>query len=113
MAIVLIAETGSVVVVESEGNGRMCLTLPKVLIIRLERVPFMDITGIQTLEDVMTKLRKRGVIVMLCGANPRVLAKLQTAGLFSNGSPASHCESLREALLRAGVGPAGLLPAQQ
>ncbi|MBW3631105.1 MAG: iron-sulfur cluster-binding protein [Gemmatimonadetes bacterium] len=27
-----IAETGSVCVVESEGNGRMCLTLPKVLI---------------------------------------------------------------------------------
>ena len=28
----LIAETGSVCVVESEGNGRMCLTLPRVLI---------------------------------------------------------------------------------
>lgn len=27
-----IAETGSLVVVESEGNGRMCLTLPRVLI---------------------------------------------------------------------------------
>jgi L-lactate dehydrogenase complex protein LldF len=28
----LIAETGSVVIVESEGNGRMCLTLPKTMI---------------------------------------------------------------------------------
>ena len=28
----LIAETGSVAIVESEGNGRMCLTLPKTLI---------------------------------------------------------------------------------
>ncbi|HWA93428.1 MAG TPA: LutB/LldF family L-lactate oxidation iron-sulfur protein [Terracidiphilus sp.] len=28
----LVAETGSVVIVESEGNGRMCLTLPKTLI---------------------------------------------------------------------------------
>jgi L-lactate dehydrogenase complex protein LldF len=27
----LIAETGSVAVVESEGNGRMCLTLPRTL----------------------------------------------------------------------------------
>ncbi|HUY61463.1 MAG TPA: lactate utilization protein B, partial [Candidatus Dormibacteraeota bacterium] len=27
-----VAETGTVVVVESEGNGRMCLTLPRVLI---------------------------------------------------------------------------------
>ena len=30
-----IAETGSVCVVESEGNGRMCVTLPKVLITML------------------------------------------------------------------------------
>ena len=29
----LIAETGGVVIVESEGNGRMCLTLPKTLIV--------------------------------------------------------------------------------
>ncbi len=28
----LVAETGTVVVVESEGNGRMCLTLPKTMI---------------------------------------------------------------------------------
>ena len=28
----LVAETGSVVIVESEGNGRMCLTLPKTMI---------------------------------------------------------------------------------
>jgi SulP family sulfate permease len=83
-----------------------------VLIIRLDRVPFMDITGIQTLEDVMANLRKRGVTVILCGANARVLAKLQAAGLFSNDSPASHCESLRDALLSAGVGPAGLIPAE-
>jgi MFS superfamily sulfate permease-like transporter len=27
-------------------------------------------------------------------------------------SPASHCESLRDALLRAGVGRAGLIPAE-
>ena len=28
----LIAETGGVCIVESEGNGRMCLTLPETLI---------------------------------------------------------------------------------
>ena len=27
-----VAETGSICIVESEGNGRMCLTLPKVLV---------------------------------------------------------------------------------
>src|SRR5262249_5142078 len=42
---------------------------PQTLIIRLDRVPFMDITGIQTLEEVMGKLRKRGVSILLCEAN--------------------------------------------
>ena len=72
----------------------------------------MDITGIQTLEDVIANLRKRGVTVMLSGANPRVFAKLQAAGLFSSGFPESHCESLRDALIRAGVGSADSMPAQ-
>ena len=27
-----VAETGTICIVESEGNGRMCLTLPRVLI---------------------------------------------------------------------------------
>lgn len=44
-----IAETGSVGVVESEGNGRMCLTLPKVLIsiVGIEKVlPRWDDLGV-------------------------------------------------------------------
>jgi SulP family sulfate permease len=85
---------------------------PKVLIIRLDRVPFMDITGIQTLDDVMASLHKRGVTIMLCEANPRVFAKLRAAGLFSDGSGMTYCESLRDALSRAGVGTVGLMPAE-
>jgi L-lactate dehydrogenase complex protein LldF len=27
-----VADTGTVIVVESEGNGRMCLTLPRILV---------------------------------------------------------------------------------
>jgi L-lactate dehydrogenase complex protein LldF len=47
-----IAETGSVCVVESEGNGRMCVTLPKVLIslIGIEKV-------IPTFEDLAVFLQ--------------------------------------------------------
>jgi SulP family sulfate permease len=86
--------------------------VPQTLIIRLDRVPFMDITGIQTLEEVIGKLRKRGVLVLLCEANTRVYAKLQTAGVLGGGAGLGHggdgesiyCESLREALLRAKVG---------
>ena len=55
---------------------------PQVVILRFRRVPFMDITGIQTLEEVIVKLRKRGVRTMLCEANDRVRAKLWKAGVI-------------------------------
>lgn len=54
---------------------------PKYLIIRLKWVPFIDITGLQTLEEVIEGLHKRGVTVMLSGANERVAAKLHRAGI--------------------------------
>lgn len=49
----LIAETGSVCIVESEGNGRMCLTLPDVLI---------SIAGI---EKVIPRMRDMEVFLQL------------------------------------------------
>ncbi len=48
-----IAETGTVGVVESEGNGRMCLTLPKVLI------------SIMGIEKVLPELRDLEVMLQL------------------------------------------------
>jgi len=69
---------------------------PVTLIVRLDRVPFMDITGIQTLEEVIAKLRKRGVQVLLCEANERVYGKLKTAGVLDD----SYHETLHGALVR-------------
>ena len=71
---------------------------PKTLIIRLRRVPFMDITGIQVLEEVMQKLRRRGIRVMLCEANERVLAKLQRAGVINEGSAEDYVDHLIDAI---------------
>ena len=57
-------------------------TDPKVLIIRLRWVPFIDVTGLQTLEEVVMDLHRRKVRVMLTGANERVRAKLEKAGIL-------------------------------
>ncbi len=57
-------------------------TDPRILIIRLRWVPFIDITGLQTLEAAIIDLHKRGVRVMLTGANARVHAKLLKAGII-------------------------------
>lgn len=57
-------------------------TDPKNLIIRLKRVPFIDITGIQTMEEVIGDLQRRKVNVMLSDANARVMSKLKKAGII-------------------------------
>src|SRR3546814_10891032 len=48
---------------------------PRCIVIRLNRVPFMDITGIQALEEATQNLEKRGVHVLLCDARQSVLYK--------------------------------------
>ena len=76
-------------------------TDPKVLILRLQRVPFMDVTGLQCLEDAIAGLQKRGVRVLLCEANERVLLKLRKAGIFEMLPDGHYFESLSGALLAA------------
>lgn len=56
-------------------------TDPRILIIRLGWVPFIDITGLHTLEEVLRHLQRRGVRVMLTGANDLVERKLRRAGI--------------------------------
>ena len=57
-------------------------TDPRILVIRLRQVPFIDMTGIQALHDVSHKLGRRGVKVVFCEANERVLGKLERAGVI-------------------------------
>src|SRR3990167_1953431 len=68
-------------------------TDPHVLVIRLNRVPFMDITGLQTLEEVIQQLHKRNIVVKLCEANRKVLSKLDKAGILQEiGTQHYHSE---------------------
>lgn len=73
-------------------------TDPRALIIRLSRVPFMDITGIQAIEEVIDNMNKRGVSVVLCEANPRVQVKLERSGLVTDRTDVAYAETLNEAL---------------
>jgi sulfate permease, SulP family len=73
-------------------------TDPKVLIIRLRWVPFMDITGLQTLEEVIRDLHRRRVRVMLTGANERVTGKLAKAGIVDLLGRDNFCRDLPHAL---------------
>lgn len=76
-------------------------TDPKILIIRLRWVPFMDISGLQTLEEGILALQKRGVRVMLSGANAKVEAKLRKTGLIAQLGEDNLFSEFKQALSAA------------
>ncbi|MCY1371682.1 sulfate permease [compost metagenome] len=73
-------------------------TDPRLLVIRLKRVPFMDITGLQTLEEVIQQLHKRQIVVKLCEANRKVLSKLDKTGILHILGPAHYHDEFVAAL---------------
>ena len=78
-------------------------TDPNVLILRLNRVPFIDITGIQAIEEVIEDMNDRGVRVILCEANARVAGKLQRAKILERLPMTSMYETLDTAIEAATV----------
>lgn len=73
-------------------------TDPRILVLRLRRVPFMDITGLQTLEEVIQQMTRRGVRVILCEANQRVRDKLALAGVLLAAGEGNYFDTLGDAL---------------
>src|SRR5690606_25619135 len=71
----------------------------RVLILRLAHVPFVDATGLQTLEDIVTELRTRGVRVIFTETNDRVRSKMQRMGLLARMGEGNVARSLGEALV--------------
>lgn len=76
-------------------------TDPELLVICLKRVPFMDITGLQTLEEVIQQLHERQIVVKLCEANGKVLGKLERTGILRLLGPGHYHQTLGTALLEA------------
>ena len=55
---------------------------PKAIIFRLKGVPFMDITGLQTFQEIIEQFHSRSIDVLLCEANSRVQYKLEKMDIF-------------------------------
>jgi SulP family sulfate permease len=65
-------------------------TEPGALIISLKRVPFIDLTGLASLGEVVDTLGKRGISVVLCCANASVAERLERSGITASlGVPPS------------------------
>lgn len=53
---------------------------PKVVILRMRAVPYLDATGLNALEDAITGLQKRGTRVMLAGIQTQPLDMMERSG---------------------------------
>ncbi|MBO5086394.1 MAG: sulfate permease [Paludibacteraceae bacterium] len=74
---------------------------PKVRIIRMRRVPFMDSTGIHNLEVLIEQSKKEGVQIVLSGVNPQVRTALEKAEFTKLIPTENICSNINVALERS------------
>ena len=74
---------------------------PKVRIIRMRKVPFVDSTGIHNLTNLCEMSHKDGIQVVLSGVNPHVHAALGKAGFYESVGEKNICSHIKIALDRA------------
>ena len=74
---------------------------PKVRIIRMRKVPFVDSTGIHNLTNLCRMSQREGIIIVLSGVNPRVHETLEKAGFYELLGKDNICANINEALAKA------------
>jgi sulfate permease, SulP family len=77
---------------------------PKVLIIRMRKVPLIDATGIKTIKDVYLASQQRGTKLILSEVHsPQIIKELKAARLLFSIGKANVTDSFQEAIDRSGV----------
>jgi len=84
-----------------EIMGALHKKRPKVRIIRMRKVPFVDSTGIHNLTNLCLMSQKEGIQIVLSGVNPQVNAVLQKAGFNQLVGEENICSHINIALERA------------
>ena len=74
---------------------------PKVRIIRMRKVPFIDSTGLHNLENLCLMSQKDGITIVLSGVNAKVEAVLKKNGFEKLLGEANICSHIDLALQRA------------
>ena len=74
---------------------------PKVRIIRMRKVPFIDSTAIHNLELLITSSHNEGIEVVLSGVNPGVRESLEHAGIDRMVGPENICDHITKAVVMA------------
>ena len=74
---------------------------PKVRILRMRKVPFIDSTGIHNLENLCLMSQKEKITIVLSGVNEKVHAALQKSGFYELLGEENICPNINVALERA------------
>ena len=74
---------------------------PKVRIIRMRRVPFIDSTGIHNLQTLCAMSRREGTAIVLSGVQEKVHNVLEHAGICKELGEENICPNINAALERA------------
>jgi SulP family sulfate permease len=84
-----------------ETSLRRAGGLPDVLILRMRDVLAIDATGLDALEDLLEKLRKKKKDLILCGPHSQPMFALTRAGLIDKIGLENVCGDMDESLKRA------------
>lgn len=75
---------------------------PKILIVRMRSVPYVDSTGLRTLLEVIKEMHHKGTKVVLSGVtSPQVIEELHKPGIIENIGEENIAPAFPEALKRA------------
>ena len=74
---------------------------PKIRIIRMRRVPFIDSTGIHNLTNLCEMSQKEGIHIILSGVNEKVHRALEKSGFYELLGKENICSNINEAVEKA------------
>ncbi len=75
--------------------------IPRVRIIRMRRVPFIDSTGLKNLRSFWERSKRHHTHVILSGVVPKAREALIREGLYHDIGPENVCETIECSLIRA------------
>lgn len=78
-------------------------THPRVFILRTRNVRAIDATGLQAIEDLVTRLRTEGVKFLVSGVHAQPMMAMRAAGLIDLIGEENLCGNIDEALKKARV----------
>lgn len=74
---------------------------PKVRIIRMRKVPFIDSTALHNLEILINSSHNEGIEIVLSGVNPSVAKTLHNAGIDKLIGADNICDHITKAVVKA------------